>query len=148
MIQAVKGSNVQLDIKGGGFFFYGMGQRLNYGNIDQSIRTLENYAVANANFTYKNNPGFGYYGGAELTVKVTREVAVSLEWNYLVGQSKLPLTGSYTGAKSPTAGTTTTTLETTTINYSDAKIDFTGSEFSIGLIFSSGGGGGKQKRRR
>jgi hypothetical protein len=66
-----------------------------------------------------------------------------LECNYLVGESKFPLTGTYTGG--------TDELETKNVDYANAKIDFTGLEFSIGLIFSSGGGGNaprKSKRRR
>ena len=136
------GSQVEFDVKGGGFFFYGFDQKINYGNMDRALREMEGWTVANANLTFENNPGFGYHAGAELTVFVTNQVGVSLECNYLVGQSKFPLTGSYTGGES--------SLETKPIDYPDAKIDFTGLEFSIGLIFSSGGGGGpkKPKRRR
>jgi hypothetical protein len=60
-----------------------------------------------------------------------------------MGESKFPLKGSYTGGNS--------SLETKPVDYADAKIDFTGMEFSIGLIFSSGGGPSapkKPKRRR
>lgn len=135
----MKGSAVEFDIKAGGFAFYGFSQKLNYGNIDRAIRELEGWAVANSSLEFENKPGFGYHAGAELTVYVTNQLGVSIETNYLVGQSKLPLTGSYTGGSS--------TLETKSVNYADAKIDFTGLEFSIGLIFNSGGGG-KPKRRR
>lgn len=135
----MKGSSVEFDIKAGGFAFYGFSQKLNYGNIDRAIRELEGWAVANSSLEFENKPGFGYHAGAELTVYVTNQLGVSIETNYLVGQSKLPLTGSYTGGSS--------TLETKSVNYADAKIDFTGLEFSIGLIFNSGGGG-KPKRRR
>ena len=136
------GSVVEFDIKGGGFFFYGFDQKINYGNMDRAIREMEDWTVANSNITFGNNPGFGYHAGAELTVFVTNQVGVSLECNYLVGESKFPLKGTYTGGES--------SLETKPIDYPEAKIDFTGLEFSIGLIFSSGGGGGpkKPKRRR
>lgn len=135
----MKGPAVEFDIKAGGFAFYGFSQKLNYGNIDRAIRELEGWAVVNSSLEFENKPGFGYHAGAELTVYVTNQLGVSIETNYLVGQSKLPLTGSYTGGSS--------TLETKSVNYADAKIDFTGLEFSIGLIFNSGGGG-KPKRRR
>jgi hypothetical protein len=65
---------------------------------------------------------------------------VSLETNYLVGESSFPLTGSYTGG--------TGALETRPVEYKDAKIDLTGLEFSIGLIFNSGQGSGPKKRKR
>ena len=141
LVIQLQGASVEFDIKGGGFFFYGVGQKILYGNLDRAIRDHENWNVANSSFTFDNNPGFGYHGGAELTVYVTSQVGVSIECNYLVGQSKMPLKGSYTGG--------TNTLETRQAEYSDAKIDFTGLEFSVGLIFNSGGGApGKSKRRR
>src|SRR5258706_1538679 len=134
-----KGSRVEFDVKGGGFFFYGFGQALNYGNIDKAIREKEGWTVANATLDFQNKPGFGYHGGVELTVHVTDQVGVSIETNYLVGQSKLPLKGTYSGGSSA--------VETKPVDYQDAKIDFSGLEFSIGLMFSSGGGS-KPKRLR
>lgn len=137
VVFGLKGSRVQFDIKGGGFFFYGFGNKLNYGNIDAAVRAHENWTVANATLEFDSNPGFGYHGGVELTIYVTSQVGVSLETNYLVGESKFPLKGSYSGG--------TTDIVTRTVDYSDAKIDFTGYEFSIGLIFSSGGGSGPKR---
>ncbi|HMI65403.1 MAG TPA: hypothetical protein VK517_05170 [Cyclobacteriaceae bacterium] len=141
LVFQLKGSKVEVDVKGGGFFFYGFGQTLNYGNIDRAIREKEGWAVANSTLAFQNKPGYGYHGGVELTVHVTQQVGVSIETNYLVGQSKLPLTGSYSGGSS--------TIATVPVDYKDAKVDFSGLEFSIGLIFNSGGGNKpKQKRRR
>jgi hypothetical protein len=135
-----KGSRAQFDIKGGGFFFYGFDQRIQYGNFDKALRKFEQWEVANADLSFRNHPGFGYHGGAELTVYVTSQVGVSLETNYLVGEAKFPVTGMYKGGN--------TTIETRTADYADAKIDFTGLEFSIGLIFSNGGGGKPQPKKR
>lgn len=143
LVIQLKGQSAEFDIKGGVFGFHGMGQRINYGNFDRAVRTYEGWQVANSDLTFTNKPGWGYHGGAELTVYVTGQVGVSIEANYLVGESKFPLQGSYTGGN--------TTLETKPVDYADAKIDFTGMEFSIGLIFSSGGGPSapkKPKRRR
>jgi hypothetical protein len=125
-----QGEQVEFDIKAGGFAFYGFDQKLNYGNFDRSIRTFENWDVTNSNLKFSNNPGFGYHVGAELTFNVTRQFGISLETNYLMGSAKFPLTGSYTG------GTMTDPLETIPVDYKDAKVDFTGLEFSIGIIFS------------
>ncbi|MBT1704725.1 hypothetical protein [Chryseosolibacter indicus] len=144
LVIQLKGSRVEFDIKGGGFFFFGFAHKINYGNLDRAIRDHEQWDVANADVSFKNNPGFGYHAGAELTVFVTSQFGISLETNYLVGAAKFPLTGSYTGG-------TSATFETKPIDYKDAKIDMTGLEFSIGLIFSSGNSAPKrpkQKRRR
>lgn len=140
LVLQFKGSRVEFDIKGGVFGFYGFGQKINYGNLDRAIREFENWKVANSEVSYGNKPGWGYHGGVELTVYVTQQVGVSIETNYLVGESGLPLTGSYSGGNDA--------IETKPINYKDAKVDLTGLEFSIGLIFNSGGGGGGKKRRR
>jgi hypothetical protein len=142
LVLELKGGNVQMDIKGGGFFFHGFDQKINYGNMDRAMRTHYSQDVLNADLSYKNKPGFGYHAGAELTVYVTNQVGVSMECNYLVGQSEFPLTGRYTAG-------TGNTLSTVDVEYPDSKIDLTGLEFSIGLIFSSGGGKpAPQKRRR
>ena len=138
----LKGSSVEFDVKGGVFGFYGFDQKINYGNFDRAIRKHENWQVANSAFTFKNKPGWGYHVGAELTVYVTQQLGISLETNYLMGDSQLPLKGSYTGGDA--------SLETKQVEYADAKIDLTGLEFSIGVIFDSGQGGGppKKKKRR
>jgi hypothetical protein len=135
-----KGSSVEFDIKGGVFGFYGFGQKINYGNVDRAIRKFEGWAVANSELSFENKPGWGYHGGVELTVYVTQQVGVSIETNYLMGASKFPLKGTYTGGN--------TTIETKPVDYADAKIDLTGLEFSIGLIFNSGQGGRQKKRKR
>lgn len=137
----LKGNAVQFDIKGGGFFFYGFDQKILYGNMDRAMREFYGLEIVNADLQYTNKPGFGYHAGAELTLYVTSQVGVSLECNYLVGQSAFPLTGTYTGG-------TGSTIATTPVDYPDAKIDLTGLEFSFGLIFSSGGGPGPKKKRR
>ncbi|MEX1238955.1 MAG: hypothetical protein WEB30_04530 [Cyclobacteriaceae bacterium] len=140
LVLQLKGSRVEFDIKGGGFFFYGFANKLNYGNIDRAIRGYEQWQVVNSEFSFENNPGFGYHGGAELTVYVTSQVGVSLETNYYVGDANFPLTGSITGGNA--------TPETVTREYPDAKLDFTGLEFAIGLIFTSGNAKGPARRKR
>jgi hypothetical protein len=145
LVFQLKGRTVHFDIKGGGFFFYGFDQKLDYGNFDRAIRQYQKWDVANSNFSFQNSPGFGTHFGAEFTVYVSSQFGISLEANYLMGSSKLPLTGSYIG------GNMTGPLQTINANYNGAKVDFTGFEFSIGLIFSGNNGGGKKpptRRRR
>lgn len=134
----LKANRVEFDIKGGGFFFHTFGNKINYGNFDRSLRAYNNWTVANADLAFNAKPGFGYHGGAELTIYVTNDVGVSLETNYFVGEAKFPITGIVTGG--------TATIDSQPLDYSNAKIDFTGLEFSIGLIFSSGGGGKAPKK--
>jgi hypothetical protein len=137
IVLQLRGNVIEFDIKGGGFFFHTFGNKLNYGNFDRSLRTHNDWQVANADLAFDAKPGFGYHAGAELTINVTTQVGVSLETNYFIGDAKFPIKGSVTGGSS--------SFETMPIDYSDARIDFTGLEFSIGLIFSSGGGNAPKK---
>lgn len=142
LILQLHGQQVHFDIKGGVFGFHGFGQRIDYGNMDRAIRKFEEWAVVNSDLKFKNKPGWGYHGGVELTVYPSSLFGISIETNYLVGESSFPLTGKYTGGN--------TELETKDVDYADAKIDFTGLEFSIGVILNPGGGGPapKTKKRR
>ncbi len=125
-----KGQQAEFKIKGGGFFFYGFDQKILYGNLDKALREQERWEVANASVTTSNRPGFGVHAGVEFVFYPTKQFGISLECNYLMGQSKFPMTGQYTG------GTINSGLQTLPLNYPDAKIDFTGLEFSIGVLFS------------
>jgi hypothetical protein len=140
LVFQLQGSRVEFDVKAGGFFFYGFDQKLNYGNLDRALRATRQWLVVNSDFSFENHPGYGYYGGAELTVYVTSQLGVSLETNYYVGDAKFPMQGTYTGGN--------TTVETVAVTYDDAKIDFTGLEFSIGLTFSSGNSKPPGRKRR
>jgi hypothetical protein len=135
------GNGFEFDIKGGGFVFYGFNQKLNYGNFDRAIRTMEGWDVANSLFTFKNGPGYGVHAGVELNVDVTSQFGISIEVNYLVGASGLPLTGSYSG------GTLGGPNITRNVEYKDAKVDFTGLEVSLGVFMKSGGRQPAKRRR-
>jgi hypothetical protein len=142
LVFQLKGRQLQFDLKGGGFFFYGFAQKLNYGNIDRAIRQYQQWDVANSDLTFQNNPGFGTHFGGELTVYVTNQFGISFEVNYLMGTSKIPLKGNYIG------GTLAGPLQNSSVDYKDAKVDFTGLEFSIGLILTGNGGGKKPSSRK
>ncbi|HYG19272.1 MAG TPA: hypothetical protein VD816_10090, partial [Ohtaekwangia sp.] len=88
LVLQLRVAQVEFDIKGGGFFFYGFANKVNYGNLDRAIRAYHAWEVANSTFSFESNPGFGYHAGAELTVYVTSQVGVSLETNYYIGDAK------------------------------------------------------------
>lgn len=145
LVFQLRGRVVQFDIKGGGFFFYGFAQKLDNGNIDRALRTYQKWDVANSDLSFQNNPGFGPHFGAELTVYVTDQFGISFETNYLMGMASMPLKGTYVG------GNLSGPLQSVAADFKDAKVDFTGLEFSIGLIFTGNSSGGKKpaaRRRR
>lgn len=129
LVLEFEGKVQEFRIKGGGFGFYGFANKLNYGNIDKAIRAAEGWAVANADFDYDHDIGLGFFFGAEYVVYVTRQWGLSLEGNYFIGNADIGLNGTYTGG--PMSGP----LETRTVDYANSKVDFTGLEISIGILF-------------
>lgn len=127
-----KGKGMEFDIKGGGFFFFAFDQQINYGNMDKALRSYTGWDVVNSQFDFDNKPGFGYLVGMELSVDVTSQWGISLETNYLMGGSSMPLRGSYSG------GMVGGTNATVAADYADARVDFTGLEFSVGINFKTG----------
>jgi hypothetical protein len=132
LVFRIQGKSTMLKLKAGGFFFYAFDQQLNYGNLDRALRAYQGWDVVNSQFSFENHPGFGLQGGFEFTVNVTKQWGLSLETNYLMGQSNIPLTGSIAGGK---IGGTNSEVQA---SFQDAKVDFTGLEFSIGVIFNTG----------
>ena len=99
--------------------------------MDRALVEYLDWAVANNNFQFKNNIGYGYEFGVEYIQYFSRRFGISLGANYYIGGSKLDIRGPVTGA--------TEQLGVITIeqDYPDAKLDYTGLEISIGIIFSS-----------
>lgn len=140
LVLMLQAGNLEIDIKGGAFFFYAFDQHLQYGHLDRAIRNWQGWAVANTSATFKNYPGYGYHAGIELTFPVVQNFGASLEANYLMGESRFPIKGSYTGGN--------TTIETRDFDFADAKTDFTGVEFTVGVFYQTGRTAARRKSRR
>jgi hypothetical protein len=130
LVLMLQAGDLEIDLKAGGFVFYAFDQHIQYGHLDKAIREWEGWAVANASASFKNYPGWGYHAGIELTFPVAANIGTSLEVNYLIGEARFPLQGSYSGGSS--------TLETRAFDFPDARIDFTGLEFTIGVFYQTG----------
>lgn len=139
MVLMLYAGNLEIDLKAGGFAFYAFDQHIQYGHLDRAIRNWEGWAVANTTATFKNYPGWGYHAGIELTFPVAASFGASLEVNYLMGEARFPFQGSYSGGN--------TTIETRTFDFSDAKIDFTGLEFTVGVFYQTGRTAVRRKKR-
>ncbi len=101
-------------------------QRLNYGNLDKALRNYKSWDVVNSSYSFENHPGLGYHGGIELTIDVTRQWGISIETNYLMGQSKIPMTGTYSG------GSIEEQFQTVAEDFKDAKVDLRVWSFLLG----------------
>ena len=117
-------------LKGGGFAFYNFGTKLNYGNFDRAIRSHLSWEVANAQLDYDNKVGFGYEFGTEIISYFTRSFGISIGANYYVGGAEMNLRGSVSG------GSEASPIRTVRLDYPGSKLDYTGLEISMGVIFT------------
>ena len=126
------GSNKNVfKLKGGGFVFYGFDQKINYGNLDRALIDYTGLEVLNSDFKFKNTLGNGFHFGGEYIHYLNKKFGVSLGAYYLMGSAPIDLEGSYTG------GSSNVPVSTTAVTFNNAKIDFTGIEVSVGLLFSN-----------
>lgn len=123
--------NSAFKIKGGGFLFYNFDTKINEGNLDRELREYLEWEVLNSDFSVSNNLGYGYHFGAEFIVYFSKKFGISLEAYYLSGSAPLDMKGSYTGV--PSDGDNISAEE---VAFHDAALDFTGYEFSIGVLFT------------
>ncbi len=124
-------NDFEFRVKGGGFVFYNFGTKLNNGNLDRAFLDYFDWAVANSNLKFDNNIGYGYEFGVEYIQYFSRKFGVSLGANYYIGGSNLNFRGNVSGATNDTVG-----VIVTAVSYPEAKLDYTGLEISIGIIFS------------
>jgi len=123
------GKSQEFRLKGGLFGFYNLSSQILYGNLDRALRDMEDWEVLNSDFTYDNNPGWGYEFGAEYIAYVSKQFGITIGANYFIGGSNLNLRGTYNG------GTDGGGLEEKTVEYTDSTLDFTGWEISLGVLF-------------
>jgi hypothetical protein len=133
-LQAVfelQAGSVVFRLKGGGFGFYNFDTRINYGNMDRALRNYYQWDVANSDLKYDNTIGFGYLVGGEIIFYFADKFGINFEVNYLSGGSNLNYRGFVTG------GSMLDIIETENIEYKDARLDFTGWEITIGVLFDT-----------
>ena len=123
--------NQAIKLKGGGFLFYNFDTKVNEGNLDRELKEYLGWEVLNSDVSVKNNLGYGYHFGAEYIIYFSQKFGISLEAYYLSGAAPLDMKGSYTGI--PSDGDN---LVTEAVDFPDAALDFTGYEFSIGILFT------------
>lgn len=124
-------SSTSLLFKGGGFAFYNLGTKLNYGTIDRAIMENQQLQLANADFTFDNTLGYGYEFGIEYIQYLNRQFGITLGANYYIGGANLNLGGTVKGVDD--GGN----IFEQSVEYNDARLDYTGLEISIGVLFSS-----------
>ena len=117
--------------KGGGFAFYNLGTKLNYGAIDRAIRDELQLEIVNSDFDFDNTLGYGYEFGIEYIQYLNRQFGITLGANYYIGGANLNLKGTVKG--SDASGN----FYEESVDYKDARLDYTGLEISIGILFSS-----------
>ncbi len=131
LVLQLVGQTTEFRIKGGGFAFYGFDNKINHGNLDKAIRVYESWDVADSDMDGKHGIGLGFFFGSEFVFYVSNQWGLSLEANYFIGDAPFEMTGSYIG------GSMSGPLESRQVEWKDAKIDFTGLEISIGILFGT-----------
>ena len=124
-------NDFEVRFKGGGFLFYNFLTKLNEGNIDRELATYLDVAVAQSRFDFDNKIGYGYEFGAEYVQYFNRKFGVSIGANYYIGGADLNLRGPVTSASYGGQ------LTTTNIDFNESRLDYTGLEISVGVIFTS-----------
>ena len=122
-------NDFEFRLKGGGFAFFNFLTKLNEGNIDRELAAYLDAAAVQSRFDFDNKLGYGYEFGIEYIQYFNRSFGVSLGANYYIGGADLNLRGPATAA---TAGGMITT---TNFDFNQSRIDYTGLEISIGIIF-------------
>lgn len=121
----------EIKFKGGGFVFYNFLTKLNEGNIDRELTEFLNVALAQSRFDFDNKIGYGYEFGIEYVQYFNRRLGVSLGANYFIGGADLNLRGPITAASYSGQ------LSTIELNFDESRLDYTGLEISVGILFSS-----------
>ncbi len=119
-------------LKAGGFGFYNIFTQINEGNLDRALAEWQDLDVVNSNFDFDNVPGFGLMGGIKYILYIRKNFGITLGANYLFGSASLNLRGNYLGGNT---GGTITSFED---DFEDSRLDFTGFEFSVGVLVGGG----------
>ncbi len=122
-------NRIEFLLRGGGFAYYTFANHINYGNFDRAIRASEELELVNSHVHFENNPGYGYFFGSDMIVKINKHISVSLKGNYFNGSSPIKLQGTFQGWSS------TQGMVKGIIDYPDSKIDFTGLEIGVGVSY-------------
>jgi hypothetical protein len=123
--------NSALKLKGGGFAFYNFGTKINEGNLDREMQDYLDWELLNTDVSVNNNIGVGYHFGAEYIIYLSDKFGISFESYYLNGSAPLDMAGTYRGV--PENGDP---ISEEMADFANAKLDFTGYELSIGLLFT------------
>lgn len=115
-------------IKGmaGGFFNWKIASRLNHGNLDRALLQHENWETATSTAQLDLKSGVGLMGGLELEWRVSRQFSITTEGQYLYGDHKGTLTGSYSGGDE-------LVFETKTLDEQYLNARMQGLELSLGV---------------
>ncbi|MCC5928959.1 MAG: hypothetical protein JJU28_06910 [Cyclobacteriaceae bacterium] len=121
--------NTELRLKGGGFGFHNFGIKVQQGNIDRALREFFDYDILNAETRFENQPGLGYRVGAEWIFHISGKFSFTAEAIYHGGFANIALSGDYAAY-----GNNTTSQGN--FNFPNARLDFTGYEISLGVLFN------------
>ncbi|MFY0602010.1 MAG: hypothetical protein JXR03_20215 [Cyclobacteriaceae bacterium] len=118
---------VGIKILGGGFAIAHLNSRLNLGNMDRAIAEHEGWDIASSSLKSSSKLGYGWIAGTEFEFKVSKKFSITTELQYLRGNSKTTITGSYAG------GDIGGVIEQKEADFGSPKTNLEGLEISIGV---------------
>jgi len=127
LVFKLEGRLVSWKLRGGGSGIWHINPRINEGNLDRALREYEGWIVANSNMEIETSLGWGWIVGTSFEWHLAHEFSISTEFSYLSVPAKANLSGSYTGGNQGL-------LETKAADFSEAFIDLSGLEISLGVI--------------
>jgi hypothetical protein len=122
-------NNAQVILSGGVFGLIFFNDRLLQGNWDRGFAAFRQWEVANGSISLDNQMGWGWTGGAEIEIPISRTLALTLGAQYLTGAAPSPVSGEVSG------GSVASGITTETIDYPDAETRVQGIELSVGVSF-------------
>ena len=122
---------VKVGLRGGGFFFTNSDPGLHYGNLNQAIMATNNWDIATSQFDVTRKSGFGLLYGGDLTIYIADGLGIKLSAMYLEAEGDYGMVGTVTG------GVIAQNITTYDADHSDAKLDYTGLELGLGVVFKT-----------
>ncbi len=121
--------NAKFKVHGGGFFYTNMGMKMQKDALHTAIMESTGALAVSSNSAVDESAGTGWQFGADFTYYIKKDLGINIKGRYYMGESDYKISGDYTAAYSDG------TITQETLSVTDAKLNFTGLELGIGVVF-------------
>ncbi len=121
--------NAKFKVHGGGFLYTNMGMKMQKDALHTAIMESTGAVAVSSNSSLDESAGTGWQFGADFTYYIKKNLGINIKGRYYMGESDYKISGDYTAAYSDG------TITQETLSVPDAKLDFTGLELGVGVVF-------------